>query len=79
MADNLKSAITRKFDLKLWPPAFIHGCSLIAAKNRLDVDAVVLSFICGTSIFAGKSQIMVEGSDRVECGSLWVLNIQVRN
>ena len=77
MTDNLKTAIGRKFDYNLWPPRFIHGCALLAAKNRLDLDAVLLALICGTSIFAGKSQIILEGSDRVECGSLWILNIQV--
>ena len=77
MTDFLKTAISQKFDLNLWPPRFIRGCALIAAKNRLDIDAVMLSLVAGTSIFAGKSQIHLEGSDREESGSLWIPNVQV--
>ena len=77
MSDVLKTAVSRKFNLNIWPVPFIRGCSLLAAKNRLDIDAVILALVAGTSIFAGKSQIHLEGSDRVECGSLWILNVQV--
>jgi len=77
MSDSLKKAIELKFDLNLWPTDFVKGCALIAAKNRLNVDSVILAFVLGTSIFAGKSEITVDGSDRVEVGSLWILNIQV--
>lgn len=77
MSDLLKKAIKLRFDLNLWPPAFVKGCALLAAKNRLNIDSIILAFITGTSIFVGKSEIMVDGSDRIEVGSLWVLNIQV--
>ena len=78
MSDHLKKAIEIGFDLNLWPVKFIQGSSAVAIKNRLNVNSVLLAFLTGTSIFAGKSEIKVEGSDRTECGSLWVLNIQVR-
>ena len=77
MTDLLKKAIEYRLDLNLWPPTFIEGCALVAAKHRLHIDSVIMAFITGTSIFVGKSEIRVGGSDRVEVGSLWVLNIQV--
>ena len=77
MSDTLRKAIQRKFDLSLWPVEFVRGCSLIAIKNGLNIDAVILAIIAGTSIFSGKSEIRIEGSDRVEVGSIWIVNIQV--
>ena len=77
MANSLKEAMSYKFNLNLWPKSFIEGCASIAAKRRLNIDSVVLSVILGTSIFVGKSQVRMEGSDRIDVGSLWVCNIQV--
>ena len=76
MANALKDAMGYKFNLNLWPKSFIEGCASIAAKRRLNVDSVVLSVILGTSIFVGKSQVRMEGSDRIDVASLWVCNIQ---
>ena len=77
MSDHLRKAIQRRFDLSLWPKNFIRGCALVAVKGRLNIDTVILAFIVGTSIFSGKSQIFLEGSDRVEVGSIWIVNVQV--
>ena len=46
--NNLKE---RTFDLNLWPTAFIYGCALVAASNRLNIDAVILALIAGTAVF----------------------------
>ena len=77
MSDVLKKAIELRFDLNSWPINFVRGCALIAVKHRLNIDSVILAFILGTAIFVGKSEIVVTGSDRVEVGSLWILNVQV--
>ena len=77
MANSLQEAMNIKFNLKLWPTNFIEGCALVAAKRRLNIDAVALSIIMGTSAFVGKSQIRMEGSDKVDVASLWVCNVQV--
>ena len=76
-SNSLKEAVERTFDLNLWPPKFIYGCALIAASNRLNIDAVLLALIAGTAIFIGKSEIVWEGSDKIESGSLWIVNVQV--
>ena len=76
--DRLKEAIEFQFDLNLWPPSFVKGASFVAAKRRLCVDSVILAEIVGTAAFIGKTQIQLEGSDRVEVASLWVLNVQVK-
>ena len=51
--NSLKEAVERTFDLNLWPQKFIYGCALIAASNRLNIDAVLLALIAGTAIFIG--------------------------
>ena len=75
--DQLKRAIELRFNMDLWPKEFVSGAALISAKRRLNIDSVVLGLILGTSAFLGKSQIALEGSDKVEVGGLWVCNIQV--
>ena len=65
------------FNLSLLPSDFVEGCALVAAKRSLNIDAVALSIILGTSTFLGKSQIQMEGSDKIDVASLWVCNIQV--
>ena len=77
MSDKLKEAIGLKFDMNLWPVDFVKGAALIAAKRRLNLDSVILGLILGTSAFIGKSQIVLDGSDKVEAGGLWICNIQV--
>ena len=77
MADPLKRAVNYKFDLRLWPLAFIQGCAQVAARHRLNIDSVILGLLVGTSVFIGKSEIALEGGDRKEAGSLWFVNIQV--
>ena len=79
MSDPLKRAVALRFDLALWPPLFVRGCALIAARHRLNIDSIVLALITVTSIFVGKSEISIDGSDRTEVGSLWTLNIQVQD
>ena len=56
MSDHLKKAIEIGFDLNLWPVKFIQGSSAVAIKNCLNVNSVLLAFLTGTSIFAGKKQ-----------------------
>ena len=75
--DRLKEAVAYCFNIDLWPTEFSTGCALVAAKRRLNMDSVTLAMILGTSVFVGKSQIVLEGSDKVAVGSLWVCNIQV--
>ena len=75
--DNLKEAVERRFDLNLWPPNFIYGCALLAASNRLNIDAIILALLTATTMFIGKSEIKWGGSDKIESGSLWVVNVQV--
>ena len=77
MANSLQDAMNVKFNLKLWPTNFVEGCALVAAKRRLNIDSIVLSIIMGTSAFVGKSQICMDGSDKVDVASLWVCNVQV--
>ena len=77
MENLLKEAIKLQFDATLWPAEFIVGVSSVAVKRRLNIDSMVLAYILGTSVFLGKSQIQLEGSDKVEVASLWVCNIQV--
>ena len=76
--NRLKEAVERKFDLNLWPQQFFYGFALVAACNRLNIDAVIMALIAGTAIFVGKSEIVLEGSDKTESGSLWIVNVQVR-
>ena len=66
-----------RFNLNLWPHEFIEGCASIAAKRRLNIDSVILSIILGTTVFVGKSQIRMVGSDKVDVASLWICNVQV--
>ena len=68
--DNLKEAVERRFDLNLWPPNFIYGCAL-------NIDAIILALLTATTMFIGKSEIKWGGSDKIESGSLWVVNVQV--
>ena len=77
MSDLLRKAIKLGMDLNLWPPEFVKGCYAVAVKNRLNVVSVMLAFVTGTSVFVGKSEIKIDKTDRTECGSLWVLNVQV--
>ena len=77
MANPLQDAMNVKFNLRLWPTNFVEGCALVAAKRKLNIDLVVLSIIMGTSTFVGKSQIRMDGSDKVDVASLWVCNVQV--
>ena len=77
MSDQLKKAIKLQFDLRLWPQEFVAGASLVAAKRRLNLDSVILGLVLGTSAFIGKTQIALEGSDKVEVAGLWICNIQV--
>ena len=73
----LQDAMSYSLNLNLWPSEFIEGCALVAAKRRLNVDSVILSIILGTSVFAGKAQVRMEGSDKIDVASLWICNIQV--
>ena len=73
----LQEAMNFCFNLSLLPSDFVEGCALVAAKRSLNIDAVALSIILGTSTFLGKSQIQMEGSDKIDVASLWVCNIQV--
>ena len=75
--DPLKKAIKFHFDNSLWPASFRKKCFQMAAKSRLNPDAVMLALVTGTAIFCGKSRIRVDGTDREEYGSLWVMNVQV--
>ena len=73
----LQDAMSYSLNLNLWPSEFIESCALVAAKRRLNVDSVILSIILGTSVFAGKAQVRMEGSDKIDVASLWICNIQV--
>ena len=73
----LQDAMSYSLNLNLWPSEFIEDCALVAAKRRLNVDSVILSIILGTSVFAGKAQVRMEGSDKIDVASLWICNIQV--
>ena len=73
----LKEAMNFYLNLHLWPTDFVEGCAMVAAKRSLNIDAVALSIILGTSTFLGKSQIRMEGSDKVDVALLWICNIQV--
>ena len=77
MSNSLQDAMNFTLNLNLWPKDFIEGCALVAAKRRLNIDSVVLSLILGTSVFAGKAQVRMEGSDKIDVSSLWFCNIQV--
>ena len=66
-----------RLNLDLWPTDFVVSCAKLASKHRINVDSLVLSLILGTSFFLGKTQLRLQGSDRVEIGSLWILNVQV--
>ena len=77
MANSLQYAMSYRFNLNLWPHEFIEGCASIAAKRRLNIDSVILSIILGTTVFVGKSQIRMVGSDKVDVASLWICNVQV--
>ena len=77
MANSLQYAMSYRFNLNLWPQEFIEGCASIAAKRRLNIDSVILSIILGTTVFVGKSQIRMVGSDKVDVASLWICNVQV--
>ena len=77
MANPLQAAMNFQFNLNLWPESFVEGCALVAAKRRLNIDSVLLSLILGTSAFVGKSQVRLDGSDKVDVASIWVCNIQV--
>ena len=74
---DLKRACSYKLDLTLWPPEFVRGCAQVAVRHKLNIDSVILAFLLGTSVFVGKSEISLDGSDRKEVGSIWLCNIQV--
>ena len=78
MESPLEQAMNYKLNLDLWPRDFIIGCSNLAAKYRVNIDSLILSFLLGTATFLGKTQVRLQGSDRVEVGSLWILNVQVK-
>ena len=59
-----------RLNLNLWPTTFVEGCAMVAAKRSLNIDAVALSIVLGTSTFLGKSQIQMDGSDKVDVASL---------
>ena len=50
---EMESIIDLQFDMNLWPPAFVRGIALVSAKRRLNMDAVVLAQLVGTSAFLG--------------------------
>lgn len=75
---SLKNAMDIAFNLNLLPQDFAVGCAMIAAVRRLNIDSVILALIVGTASFIGKSEVSKENSKRVDVGSLWVVNVQVK-